>query len=407
MRNRIGWLAVLVAAGGMLAPGTARAQDGNYNYEVPPPPGVSTVPTPLNPHLDRGGWFFGGEFVSFSQTNPLRSQLIAFRGLTDRDGSVSAALGIPGGPGNFIGSRAPALDVNQVSGPGTYQPGFNAVFGYRFANGLAITASWLHLTEVQQSATASFQPPTANGNFQEETFLTSPVYNYPINYAGPGNKVGIGNVGAVSGIWNGASLMTESFIQRFEQIDISARYPLQQTECWRLYGTFGARALIMWERFSWRTVDTNVNGVTFNDDAATYTNIVSNRLYGPQVGIGNEWLCGVTPIGAFAVSLDTQAAILVDFVKGRASYELGDRSSSAHRNRNFIKLVPEVQANLNLWWYPYEGIQVRLGYSVMALFNTMASPNPVDFNYGAIAPAFEDGITRFLHGMNAGIAFIF
>jgi hypothetical protein len=407
MRNRIGWLAVLVAAGGLLAPGTARAQDGNYNFEVPPPPGVTAVPTPLNPYLDRGGWIAGGEFIYFRQTNPLRSQLIGFRGLTDRDGSVSAALGIPGGPGTFIGSRAPALDVDQVSGPGTFQPGFTAFFGYRFANGLTILASWMHLTEVQQSATAGLQPPTATGNFQEETFITSPVFNYPQNYFGPGNKVGIGNVGATSGIWNASSLQTESFIQRFEQIDIGARYPLQQTECWRMYGLFGARAIIMWERFWWRTVSANVNGVVLDDWAAVYTNIVSNRMYGPQIGIGNEWLLGTSPIGAFACSLDLQAAALVDFVKGRAAYELGDRSTSAHRNRNFINLVPEVQGSLNLWWYPYAGIQLRVGYSAFALFNTMASQNPVDFNYGAIAPAFNDGITRFFHGLNAGIAFSF
>jgi hypothetical protein len=428
MRTRIGWLAALVAAWGLLAPGTARAQepdflqevlnppgsgehrlivraqDGNNFYEVPPPSVM--VPSPLNQHLDQGGWFVGGQFVFYNQTNPLRDQLIGFRGLTDRDGSVHAALGLGNQPG-FIGSHAPALDVNQVSGPSSYQPGFNAFFGYRFRSGLAVEFSWLHLTEQRNSATASLQPNGSNGLFQAETFLSSGVFNYPENYFGPGNKVGIGNVGAVSGIWNGASLMTEEFLQRFEQVDITFRYPLQQTECWRMYGLFGPRAIIMWERFWWRTVDTNVNGVTFQDDAAVYTNIVSNRLYGIRAGIGNEWFLGDTPAGAFSISLDLQAAALLDFVKGRSAYELGDRSTIAHRNRNFITLAPEVQGNLNLWWYPYEGIQVSIGYNAMVIFNTMAAPQPVDFNYGALVPAWEDGITRLIQGFNAGIAFIF
>jgi hypothetical protein len=405
MRNRFGWLAVLVAVGGMLAPGSARAQDGNFNYDVGPPTVI--VPTPFNQHMDQGGFYFGGEFNYWSQSNPLRSQLLAFRGLTDRDGSINAALGIPGGAGSFIGSRAPALDVEQVAGPGTFQPGMTTFLGWRFRSGLAVDVSWTHLTDQRYSATASLQPPTANGPHQEETFLTSPVYNYPINYFGPGDQVGIGNVGATSGIWNASSLQTIEFTQRFDMFNMTFRYPLNMSECWRTYALFGARAVILWERFQWRTVATDVNGVTFSDDVAIYNNIVSNRLYGPFIGCGNEWFMGNTPIGGWAISLDLQAAALIDFVKARASYELGDRSTSASRNRKLLQLCPEVQGNLSLWWYPYEGIQVRLGYDMMVFFNTMSSPNPVDFNYGAIAPAFEDWTVRLIHGLNFGVAFAF
>src|SRR5262249_32420200 len=154
----------LMAVGGMLVPGTARAQDGNYNYEVGPP--TIIVPTPFNQHMDQGGLFFAGEFNWWSQSNPLRSQLIAFRGLTDRDGSISAVLGVPGGPGNFLGSRRPALDVEQAAGPGTFIPGFTAVLGWRFRSGLTVDVTWTHLTELRYSATASFQPPTDGGPHQ-------------------------------------------------------------------------------------------------------------------------------------------------------------------------------------------------------------------------------------------------
>src|SRR5262249_4656552 len=68
MRNRFGWLAVLVTVGAMLAPGTARAQDGNYNYDVGPP--TIIVPTPFNQHMDQGGLYTAGEFNFWSQTNP-------------------------------------------------------------------------------------------------------------------------------------------------------------------------------------------------------------------------------------------------------------------------------------------------------------------------------------------------
>jgi hypothetical protein len=406
MRNRIGWLAVLVTAGGMLAPGTARAQDGNFNYDIGPP--VVMVPTPFNQHMDRGGFFFGGEFNFWSQNNPLRSQLIAFRGLTDRDGSITAALGLPfTGVGNFIGSHAPALDVNQVSGPGTFSPGFTAFLGWRFQSGLTVELAWTHITDIKYSATASLQPPTSNGRFQADTFLTSPVYNYPLNYFGPGNQVGLGNVGATSGIWNAASVMTIDWLQRFEQAVLNFRYPLCMNECWRSYALFGPRAVIMWERFGWRTVATDVNGVAAADDQALYSNITSNRLYGVHLGCGNEWFMGNTPIGGFACSVDLEAAALIDFVKSRVGWELGDRSTAAHRSRNFLKFSPEVQANLSLWWYPYEGVQVRLGYDAMVFFNTMASQNPIDFNFGAIAPAINDGITRYIHGLNIGVAFAF
>ena len=70
-------------------------------------------------------------------------------------------------------------------------------------------------------------------------------------------------------------------------------------------------------------------------------------------------------------------------------------------------LVPEVSAMANIWWYPMEGVEVRVGYEFMNFFNTVASPAPVDFNYGSVTPAWEKGHYRAVDGINAGIAFIF
>ncbi len=58
-------------------------------------------------------------------------------------------------------------------------------------------------------------------------------------------------------------------------------------------------------------------------------------------------------------------------------------------------------------WYPWEAIQVRIGYSFIALFNTVASPRPIDFDYGRINPQFDTGINRLFHGFDIGVALVF
>jgi hypothetical protein len=360
--------------------------------------------------MEDGGLYVAGQAIYWRQSNPMRGQLIAVRGFVDKDGSITSALGItPSFPGVFVGDGRPALDVEQITGPGTFEPGFIFTLGYRFRSGIAVEGSWTHMVDTRNSASATLAPLNNFGQFQENTFLFAPVFNYTANWFGPGNKKGNGNVGADSGIWNGANVMTEDFVQRFDMADLTVRYPLcEKEDCgWRMYGLFGARMVWFWERFRWETDAADVNGVTFPDDIANYTNVVSNRMYGLHVGIGNEWELCVTPIGAVAVSLDLEGALFLDFVKARAKYELGDFSASASRNRNFFELSPEVQAKLSFWWYPYQAVQVRMSYDVMAFFNTVAAPQPVEFNMGAMAPPWEDGIFRLIHGFSFGVAWSF
>src|SRR5438105_13271306 len=85
MRTRTGWLALLLTAGVALAPTGGRGQ------EVPPADPVFPLPL-YHDRPEKGGLYVDGEFVFFKQTNPLRPQPIATRGLLDFDGSITADL---------------------------------------------------------------------------------------------------------------------------------------------------------------------------------------------------------------------------------------------------------------------------------------------------------------------------
>jgi hypothetical protein len=384
-------------------PYTARAQDTGEAYMVPP---VDFTGPLSHPRYEDGGFFTFGEFMYYRQTRPLLSQSVAFRGFIDTNGGISGT----GTPGTRFGSFAEALNTNMVNGAGNFQPGMNIGIGYRFKNGISVTVEWMHLAESRYAATAGLLP----GNFLPgqnlaDTFLFAPVSNFPASFGGnPANVVINGSqaFGSTFGIWNAASNMEIQFIQRFEQVQITQRIPIWETECYRAYGIVGPRAIVMWEKFEWRTVDTDTLGQATADTTALYNNIVSNRLYGVFVGSGHDWYLHSGRCGAFAVDLSLCGALYMDFVKGRARYELGDKSEAATRSRRLLEAVPGVDGKLGLCWYPWEAIQVRLGYSFMALFNTVASPRPIDFNFGTIDPPFNGGISRLLHGVDVGIGFI-
>jgi hypothetical protein len=404
MRIRISWLAILVGLGLVLSPLGARAQLG----DLPPAPGYESVPWPFGPRgNDTGGWYLASEFYWMKQSNPLGNQILAVRGLQDGDGSIGSALGLGATPGQFIGSGSPALNVSQVSGPANYQPGFTFTVGYRFEDGIALETKWLHLDNVKLSATAGLLPPGGNqGGLAQETFLTSFVYNFARDYFGPGNTTGVGSPTALAGIWDGSSQQTISFIQRFDQWELTMRVPIMDAENWRSYGIVGPRLVTMWERFSWTTIHPEFNGLVAPNDIAQYSNVTSNRLYGVHVGGGNDWFIGDTPIGAFSMTLDLQAALYLDLIKGRPRYELADRSTEATRARNLASVVPDVEAQFNVWYYPYTGIAFRFGYSAQAFFNTYGSPQPVDLNFGSITPSYES-MFRLFDGFNAGLCIIF
>ena len=398
MRTRIGWL--LLAVGLTLgAPAGGRAQDSSYTYEVPPVPFTGPL---SHPRYEDGGFYTGVQFLYLRQTRPIYDQTVAVRGILDIDGSIT------GTTGTFVGSREDALNVEQVRGPGTYEPGFNLFFGWRFESGVVAELSWWHLRDARYAATAAPIGLTANfGDLLQNTYLFSPVSNFPIDFAGNPQNLAVGNPGATFGIWNGASLMQIEFLQRFDMVQLNTRIPIQQTDRYRSYGLIGPRAVVMWERFKWRTVDYDFLGLTTADSTAIYSNVVSNRMYGVHLGCGNDWFLGDTPVGAFAITADFETGLYLDLVKGRPRYELGDRSMTLSRARNLNTLVPSLEARFSLDWYPWEAIKFNVGYNFLAFFNTVASRRPIDFNMGTIDPEYNTGVTRWLHGFTMGVSLVF
>ena len=396
MKTRTGrFFLLLVILGTLWAPGVVCGQPLF-------PPSVN-LPIPTGPREPEGdGIFFAAEFLFMRQTNPIEDQPLAFRGLLDADGTIT------GVPGTFVGSNNVALDANQVGGPISWQPGIALAAGWRFSDGTLLEVSWKHLSDTRYSATASIIPE----NFAvrpdlADTFLTSPVFNFPLEFAGAPQNSALGQPGATFGIWNASSLQTVNFIQRFDQGAVNFRVPIDKTENWRMYGIIGGRAVIMFERFSWRVVSADINGLSNDSTIATYTNVVSQRMYGANFGVQGDWFWGSGPLGAFACSCELQGALTMNVVKERAKYLRDDRAIGANRAVNEYTFAPLVELDVSLWWYPYQGIQCRLGWDMMAIFNTVAAREPVDFNYGAITPEWDAGQFRFFRGFHVGFGVIF
>jgi hypothetical protein len=398
----------ILAAVVLAAPASARAQN-----EVIPRPFVGPL---SHPRYESGGFYTAIEFLYMTQRNTIGSQDIVFRGFVDVDGSILGA------PGTFGGSRAVALNTGQLSGPDTYSPGFNLTLGYRFEDGLAIQASWWHLSDVRQSASASVIAPNYdNGPLLENTVLFSPVFNLSPQFRGNDLNLDVGNPGATYGIWNAASVSSIQFVQRFDMVEVMARIPVMQTDNYRSYGLWGPRGIVMWERFRWRTVDVSIGNLTQTptggtaiagvgnagpDTTAIYTNVVSNRLYGLFAGCGNEFRLGDFPVGTFSFYADINGALYGDFVKGRARYELADKSIAYTYSRNLFTLAPGFDARVGFQWYIYEAITIRLGWNFIGLFNTIASPEPVDFDLGNVHPAYPSGQFRYFSGLDFGIGLV-
>jgi hypothetical protein len=401
MRRTI-WRAWLLTALTVLAPGVAAAQNvGLEETEVPLPLGHN--------RMEDGGLFFAGSYVMYRQTVPLKDQQIAVRGLIDTDGSITGD-GIPGRGtvGAFLGPGTPALNVTDASGPQTYTPGFKVDLGWRFRDGSAVTVSWMYLANNLFNAAATLAPPNFSAGTNplfSNTFLFAPVFNFPVEFAGPNNKILGGSQVAAFGIWNGASVMAIDFQQKTQQYEATYRVPFYESDCIRCSGLVGPRFFWIWERFHWRTVDIDSQGnVPSPLDVANYTNIVSNRMYGCHAGFSSEWYCG----HGFSFNLEAQAAVMIDIVKERAKYELGtkDVGPQMKRAKTDYTMVPELQVTPSVMWYPVRGVQFNVGWDGLVFFNTVASQRPIDFNYGAVAPHY-DRVIRFFDGITATLAFTF
>jgi len=432
MRGKTIWQAGLLAAWAALAPGVASAQIEAVGYA---PPDVQW-PFPLySTHPEAGGPYFMGGFVMYRQTNPIQNQSVAVRGLRIVGNSAVESFFDPvlnqtfftlhpELSDAFIGPGTKALDVEQVSGPNKYVPGTTIGAGWKFADGSAFEVNWMWLADHRTQAVATLAPPgLLAGQDFSNTFLFSPVYNFPPEYAGPlqdlpfgrqtlgnfttDNPLGIGGLpGAGFGIWNAAEVMSIEFRQRAEQLEGTYRVPVFDTECYRLSGLVGPRFFWIWERFKWRTIDVDAAGdLPDPRDVAQYTNIVSNRMYGVHAGCRQEWYMG----HGFCCQFDAQAAGFYNVVHERVKYELGTKGSgpAIKRGLHDWTFVPELQGTLSLCWFPIEGVQFRIGYDVMAFFNTVSSPRPIDFNFSGLDPYFKPYTFRVFDGFQAEFALVF
>jgi hypothetical protein len=422
MRSKTGLGALLLSAGVSLAPSMALAQSGLKGVDLPADP---IIPIPLyHPRADVvGGVYTAMEFVMYRQTNPIKPQDIAFRGFVDVDGAVTGDLNGtvvntdtnvpfiirgPIVPGNFLGTQTVALNTNDLQQQQTFQPGYKLTLGYRFDSGSAMEFNWTHLVSAKYSANASLIPPNyanlgAGGGILADTFLFSPFFNLPPEFAGANQKLAIGNPGSVYGIFNGAINMSINFTQRYDEANVMGRVQFFQDDCLRCYGLAGGRFAWIWEDFNFRTVTADFTGASRPQDVATYSNIVSNRMYGPFIGAGFErYLCY-----GFALGLEAQAACLLDIAKERATLERSDKAIQLKKAVTAFNVAPEVSCNAQLYWYPVEGIQIRAGYNFAAFFNTFAAQDEVAFDARAFDPNWTNIAVRFLDGFNAGVGFIY
>ncbi len=448
--------------GGLLLGATspAKAQSSN-NYDFSGMP-ANPVPLPIGPdRAGQGGFYAAFEAVFMQQTKAIGSQDVAIRGYKEAQtfsvvstpifvtevlivttidifgniiqtptptlvnvGSSVTATAVPSNV--FRGSGAVALTTATLTGRSTYSPGFQTTIGYKFADGMAISWSFLQLSEAKYQAGASgpgapgsvfgtpgdLVPGFGNGRFGN-AFLFSPVSNATPFFNGPSQQRTfqdysnfnlLNSVGSeITGIWSGATYMEISYLQRFTNSDITVRMPIFETDYSRTYALTGGRFSWIFERFKWRTVAAQIDGSASDADAAIYSNTLSQRMYGAFVGCGNEVYLG----NNFAGSLDLTGSFLVDLVKERVKYERQDRFTESKRSLDTYTIVPNLNIAPSVWWYPVKGVQIKATYEAQLYFNTTAMDKPIGFDFGNIDPGYTTKTLRLVQGIKLGLGISF
>ena len=421
MRNRWIITGVLVAAGLLTAARPAAAQPTAWDVS-----GNECAPVwaPIGTYQhDGSGWYTACEFMIMHTQRIVGDQLLAVRGFVLTTGTPAFPGSvdpdfppIPGfAPGTFLGSGEEALRSGQL-GRSSWQPGYRLTLGYRLENGWNFSISWLHLMDAKYTGGAGIQGPNFRnpGALGENTFLFAPVFGYSHHFVGRNPFVPIPYVvNPTSGIWNAASDMTIEFTQRFDNWDVAGRFPVFETENARTYAIAGARHSWLWERFEWRTVKPAVVSfdgvdaqfVEFGDSAARYTNILSQRMYGPMIGTGHEVILHSGAAGAFGANLECTGALLVNIAKKRAKYIREDEAVQAKRGQTDNCITPNLDVAFNLTWQPVDGLQLRAGVNLFNYFNTFSMQDPVSFNVGNIDPPYTKKFYRYVAGCNFGIGY--
>jgi Legionella pneumophila major outer membrane protein precursor len=422
MRNR--WIipGLMVAAGLFSGPGTERARAQSTAWDISGnehPQGWS----PIGTYQHDGSGFYGAvEFMMLNQPRAIGNQGVAYSGFVDSAGLLT------GTPGAFLGTGAERLTTSQFGRTG-WSPGQRLTVGYRLDNGWNFSLSWLHLYDTKYSGGAGTQGPDFfhPGNNLENTFLFAPVFNFSSQFIGPVARNTTGGLiatngffvfGALNGIWNGATDMTILFTQRFDNWDLTGRFPVYETENARSYAMAGARFAWIWERFQWRTstLGYQVTGlpegappqlVEQADWAARYINSMSQRMYGPFIGTGHEVMLYSGQGGSIGAGVECTGALLVDIVKERVKYEREDQATEAKRGWAQNRIVPNIDISFNLTYQPMDGLTFKAGWNMYNFFNTLYMEKPVGFDFGAIDPTYSKKAWRLLHGCNFGVGYTF
>ena len=364
------------------------------------------------------GPFVYGDVVWIHRGWTLGDQTVAWRGLVDTTGVITQV------PGTFIGTGVKALSTNDLR-RNSWMPGVNLGIGWKMDDGTTFTARILHTASSSSSAGASLATQYARSNFSlTDTFLTSGVFNFPPQFAGPARKTAfegtrVGQVlnpdgtvffngtlvpdGAFYGIWNGASNTVIAYKRWYTEAEIGGRVPLFESNSSKIYGLGGVRHYNFSDRFRWRTESYGVDGSLTPQGVADYSNVLRQNMYGPYVGCSHEMYLH----NNFSVSTDLSATGLIDFVSARAKYQLGDDTVANKAHYRDTKLVPNVNANVNVWWYPVKGVQVRVGYMANTFFNTTRMKEPISFNYGGLDPTYSTQYFTLIHGLNIGVGVFF
>lgn len=434
--NRYGTIAILLAALVVAAPASAQGLYGSSSIgpnggfanssgasgggegliDAGGLPGqdarLSYFTAPLGNSGKQGPFLFM-DALYYTQSWTMGNQLVAWRGLVDTTGVITTI------PGTYLGSGARALSTDQF-GRGGYTPGVNLGAGWKFDDGSTLTARIMHLTGQTYGAGATLATPFARSRVDlADTFLVSGVFNFPPQFAGPDRRTAIEGttVGAFPpfdpgrvvpdrnfyGVWNGASNMVIEYKRWYTEAEIGGRVPLFESNSSKVYGMGGIRYHAFADRFSWLSDVYDLAGNTGARFQGVYSNILSQRMYGPYIGCAHD----VYLKNNFSLSADLHAGLMANFIKERAKYKLGDDSIQSKRSVNEIDMVPTAGGNLNLWWYPVRGIQIRVGYAANTFYNTKNLDQPIGFNYGAIDPVYGTQYFRIIHGLNIGFGVFF
>lgn len=467
-RWQLGALLAAVLTSSMASTATAQGQEcgsqpglgGAANYGAP----VTEVPLPLMWGQRDEGPFFAMEAVCMRINNILKPQVVAQRGFWDDTGwargdqtgpvlrvldgrnsntEIALLLSDVGTPGQFVGSGIVAMTATSVGDNEKFTPGSRMAIGYRLRNNIVFEASWLNLLATRSSASVGIIPPrNQNIGFDAaNSFVSTPFYNYGPSYAGPSRDVisdvlltpippNVGTVSLVNtgsatgaaneiivddgfiddiinfrgtpiaayGVGNGAELIIAKYRQEWNTGELNMRVPLFQGEVTRTYWLGGFRYAYLQERYRLLISDFSVEGDLFQ---MRYTNRVKNRYYGMQMGLGSEAYLGA----GWALSVQVKGGVLAERSEGETDITNFFDNRFSHSDNQF-GVVGMFEGGAYIWWYPVEGIQLRMGYEYMGICGARRSPNPIDYDLGRLRPVYEHKYLS-IDGFTIGVGFVF